>query len=570
MRQLPARTVEPASTLVGHPDDSRQSVRDARRQVPRVLLHIAPAISLYLWQILPIRGWLIDDAGISLAYARNLGAGHGLTSQPGLEAVEGFSNLLWTLILTPLATWLLPWMVPCLKTLSIGLVVGSLYCLYRLLVDELHRPGVFVLGSCIVAANPSFVIWTTSGLENPLLAFLVAATCFLLYRCLRTLLQSDSRHRPPFRLLAVTLAALALTRPDAILYFAAPPLLALIHSSQSRTPLGWAFKVLLVGGALLLAVAMWRYWYFGDLLPNTFYSKQGGMGDLLSSVLLLSPRAGVPVIALTSSVAPAVGPWSLIALLCSIPLLITRNHWRVEHSVFAVTTSLGLASFVLLRQDWMPEFRFGTGFLLLYPLFCTLILTDVLRGSASVSNQWEGVSRPVRVAALATLAGLFILLLRHDRQRLAHFAAKPTLPLAVVEERFGARFNTLAETLGVSHGSILLPDLGGTLLRSELRIYDLAGLVDRTIARSWFYRRDSKRFLDYVFEEARPSFIHVHDPWHRLTPLLLDPRFEQTYIGLWQQHPGRPDFSQDYVRRELASDPHSLEAAREVLGGPFR
>ncbi|MGE0754072.1 MAG: hypothetical protein AB7L92_02820, partial [Alphaproteobacteria bacterium] len=37
-----------------------------------------------------------DDAFISLTYARNLLAGHGLTWNPG-EAVEGYSNFLFTL-----------------------------------------------------------------------------------------------------------------------------------------------------------------------------------------------------------------------------------------------------------------------------------------------------------------------------------------------------------------------------------------------------------------------------------------------------------------------------------------
>jgi len=31
--------------------------------------------------------WLVDDAGISFAYSRNLARGFGLVSQPGLEPV---------------------------------------------------------------------------------------------------------------------------------------------------------------------------------------------------------------------------------------------------------------------------------------------------------------------------------------------------------------------------------------------------------------------------------------------------------------------------------------------------
>ncbi len=58
-------------------------------------------------------GWEMDDAGISYAYARNLATGHGLVAQPGAEAVEGFTNLLWVVLLASVR-----WSAP------IGLAVG--------------------------------------------------------------------------------------------------------------------------------------------------------------------------------------------------------------------------------------------------------------------------------------------------------------------------------------------------------------------------------------------------------------------------------------------------------------
>ena len=44
------------------------------------------------------RAWLCDDAFISLRYAGNLARGDGLVYNVG-ERVEGFTNLLWTLLL---------------------------------------------------------------------------------------------------------------------------------------------------------------------------------------------------------------------------------------------------------------------------------------------------------------------------------------------------------------------------------------------------------------------------------------------------------------------------------------
>ena len=43
---------------------------------------------------------LLDDAMISMTYARNLAAGHGLVWNAGEPPIEGITNLLWTLYMT--------------------------------------------------------------------------------------------------------------------------------------------------------------------------------------------------------------------------------------------------------------------------------------------------------------------------------------------------------------------------------------------------------------------------------------------------------------------------------------
>ena len=43
--------------------------------------------------------WICDDAFVSLRYADHLVSGHGLVYNPG-EYVEGYTNLLWTLLVS--------------------------------------------------------------------------------------------------------------------------------------------------------------------------------------------------------------------------------------------------------------------------------------------------------------------------------------------------------------------------------------------------------------------------------------------------------------------------------------
>src|SRR4051794_35154349 len=80
------------------PHRARLPARD--RIAPQLAALIPLAIAtVHLYQIGP---QMVDDAYISFRYARNLADGFGLVFNPG-EQVEGFSNLLWTLLLTPFA-----------------------------------------------------------------------------------------------------------------------------------------------------------------------------------------------------------------------------------------------------------------------------------------------------------------------------------------------------------------------------------------------------------------------------------------------------------------------------------
>ena len=80
--------------LLSSLNDPRQS----HRRVQAVVLFVAIAIHLLhqYWFV----DWYIDDAVISFSYARNFAEGEWLVAFPGVERVEGYSNLLWVLVLT--------------------------------------------------------------------------------------------------------------------------------------------------------------------------------------------------------------------------------------------------------------------------------------------------------------------------------------------------------------------------------------------------------------------------------------------------------------------------------------
>lgn len=497
--------------------------------------------------------WIVDDAGITFVYARNLAAGHGLVSQPGLPPVEGFSNFLWMLAFVPafLAGLFDPVIVP--KLASLALLAGSFVLLDRALFSLTGSRAVSLVTLFLLAVCSPFVIWTVSGLENPLYVFLL---CLLLWLIVRERLRE--RESGAFPLAAGAVAAgLALTRPDGILFAGLYPLLTL---AAGKGRWGRVVRYASVFALLLGAFLLFRWTYFGDLVPNTFYAKGGPNAKVYLDLVTLRPKMTAKAFELLESVA---GPGNVllpVALLAGTAFLIGRRRFGWRHAVLLAFAYFGAVPFLLLPFDWMEEYRFGTPFFpFLYAYAVTL--------AASLGEML--LPDPARKRLPALVAGLAAvgLSLTFFAGRSILFAATPTVSFQEVVERFGLRYNRYADLLGLDQGSILLPDVGGTLWTSRLRVYDLVGLTDRTIARTLEKRPEA--FYDYIFGEAKPTFIHLHHYWTLQAGLDRDPRFQRDYIPLFryfepaviERAEGFPLSSGDFIRREAIEGKEAAVAA---------
>jgi hypothetical protein len=212
--------------------------------------------------------WIVDDAGISFAYARSLAQGYGLVAQPGSPPVEGFSNPLWTLLLAPLfAVGLFdPAITP--KVISTFIILGSFIVVGKTLQKFLHvnRMLVFVV-LLLLSINTSFVVWTTSGLENPLYVLLLS----LLLLCSTRSVVSRQVSHPNGAIAGLLAAGVALTRPEGVIFFGIYPLVLLAKTIYNRDPLTKYPMSELVVYALCFCVVFgsyetFRWLYFGDLV----------------------------------------------------------------------------------------------------------------------------------------------------------------------------------------------------------------------------------------------------------------------------------------------------------------
>jgi hypothetical protein len=147
-------------------------------------------------------------------------------------------------------------------------------------------------------------------------------------------------------------------------------------------------------------------------------------------------------------------------------------------------------------------------------------------------------------------------------RRTTQFVQRPTVPFADVCSLFGDRYNAYARQLGLKAGSLLLPDVGGALYCSELRIYDLGALTDRTMADAW--RKGKAGLREHILGVLKPTFIHVHGGWAAATEFENDERFLRDYApiqsGAASLFKEGPYFVGDYVRRDAVGE--KLETLR--------
>ncbi len=433
-----------------------------------------------------------DDAYITLSYAKNLAGGEGLVFNPG-ERVEGYTNFLWTLILT------LPHLVdldPIFMARALGWLCSAatfvVLLLFGMRQQQLigarqplsptterapHRLWPLLLPAPILlAACGAFAFWALSGMETALFTLLITAGAYSyqreLHRGCHAREIDDNNPRNPnaphlqrnsdkhHQRTAWLFALAALTRPEGWLFFGLTALHRLVnHLTQrhlhAREFLRWAAPAL----GLFVAHFAFRYFYYGHLLPNTFYAKTGAREVLLHYGWAYSRDFLVDY-----------GFYGL-ALIVPLLLLFVRADRKVQtwRSYSALLISSNALYITAIGGDVLDAFRF---YLPILPLIY-LSLQDGL------TQLWQRFApqRPALFVALFLIpSAFFTYALPQGRldyaQRSMH--------------AHNARLYKLAECINQSPGQDLIIATGAIGIPkyyTRARVIDLIGLTDSTIAR---------------------------------------------------------------------------------------
>lgn len=215
--------------------------------------------------------WLRDDAMISMRYAYNLAHGFGLVWNPG-ERVEGYTNFLWTIYMALVHLVGISKAKTSLVILLTNFIISISTIPLVLRLVSLLKGGIIAASASVIVycLCGNIVMWCTHGMEATFLALIFIMTlCNII---------EESEKEKPVLYTYLLIGILPLVRSDALVLSGILCLLSLIINKQKKAVIIYS----LVSLVLPLAHLIFRYFYYGDLLPNTAYLKATNWGGRIS------------------------------------------------------------------------------------------------------------------------------------------------------------------------------------------------------------------------------------------------------------------------------------------------
>lgn len=218
---------------------------------------------------------LFDDAMISLAYAKNLLNGYGLNWAKFGNPVEGYTHPLWVFFMVVTSFFVrndalrsLP-----IQLLSLLFLVLNLMYIRKILIARYTTSNKFYALPALVltAFYYPLVSWSLQGMETGFQSLLIVSSLYYFLNF------HDGKYFDLIKL-SVLLSLSLLLRMDMIIFVGLVTIYAAFTIAKSYKKI--SLKYVLVSLAIIiipnLLYIIFRYFYFHDLLPNTYYLKMTG------------------------------------------------------------------------------------------------------------------------------------------------------------------------------------------------------------------------------------------------------------------------------------------------------
>jgi hypothetical protein len=438
------------------------------------------------------RTW--DDSAITLGFARTLALTGRIEPTPGSGIVEGYSTTLWMLIMALVAKLNANpvFIYRAAKILTLALNILNMVLVRRLV----SRSGAWVSGLIVAAVfgmQLATMYETLNGMEGP-----VSLTLILLLG-----LWFDDRGAAMWKT-GVAGSLFILTRWEAA-WLLVPVLLL------RRRDRAW-YVVALVWATVFIGSNLWRWHYFGSLIPNTITAKMGP--PYVWKTLGAQYRRRILVV---KELVNLFWPYVAFGWVCgklALPRLrdMAAGMARSRTLQFAAAVA-GFAFFesIAIGRNWGHANR------AVFPVLALVVYLVVMAGGL-LAKRGPALARRLSIPGLVAIAVVMLVmdvqaLLGTPRSRVDEVAQ---LAPALERIRVAAHLDTL---------KFAGPDVGGLMLMSDhVTVIDVGLLCNARLAKERY-----EVFRQYVFLEEKPDVIEVHDIWAVLTRVRDTPEFFNDY-----------------------------------------
>lgn len=459
---------------------------------------------------------IADDSFIFYRYAQNMALGHGPVWNVNERPVEGYSSPLWVFVLS-LFTLSGIEILSLSKILGVILFFSSLLAAYLLvrLISTSRLWGLLCVA--IIGLSRPLQYWAPSGMETPLYVALLAWSMYFLV--------SDHRWAA-----CLTLAGTGLCRPEGP--FLTAGILGIYYLQSPALDRRQRAKMAALALVPIFAYVVFRFLYFRDIFPNTYYAKAGG-----SIYVRLRVGAGyarsVWLVLLSSAVASLT--------------LIRRGTAARKHGasfvLILVTACLLIFVIVWGGGDWMWNYRLLSPVIFLIICLVMILTTEMLNGRTA-----DGSELPAFAMAAILWISLGMLLYGTKTIRFQDLMAGSRGQHISYGEIQEGTMVAASRNVGLylkehcPDGALIAVNHAGALpYYSNLSTLDMTGLNDHHIAHNVSGGLHQKYDAGYVLER-RPDYIVLNSRirpgpeawywpgyWEGETALVAHPDFRKYY-----------------------------------------
>ncbi len=215
---------------------------------------LAASVVVFMTAALLRTAWVCDDAYITARTADNFLNGFGLTWN-STERVQAYTHPLWMFVFTVVYYFLRD---PFYSFVIMGFFFTAMTVM--VLGIKLNDRFKFAFAALLLVLSKSFIDFSTSGLENPMLCLL--ALLFFIYY-----MEAGATLKKIFMLSFITSLAM-LTRLDSALLFIMPLGFTVMEHKKKAGLLACA-----AGFIPLICWEAFSLYYYGFFVPNTYYAK---------------------------------------------------------------------------------------------------------------------------------------------------------------------------------------------------------------------------------------------------------------------------------------------------------